>query len=91
MHDDTRKDDVLHIEIIAPEHAPDWARDRASLLNAMEVIESRKDAQVSREVRVALPAKLTPEQNRDLAGGFVQAQLVACGMVADIAPPRPPA
>jgi hypothetical protein len=85
VHDYTRKDGVLHTEILAPEHAPDWARDRSSLWNAVEAIERRKDAQVSREVRVALPSELTSEQNRDLVRGFVQAQFVACGMVADIA------
>ena len=85
VHDYTRKDGVLHTEILAPEHAPDWARDRSSLWNAVEAIERRKDAQVSREVRVALPSELTPEQNRDLVRGFVQAQFVARGMVADIA------
>lgn len=85
VHDYTRKDGVLHTEILAPEHAPDWARDRASLWNAVEQVERRKDAQVSREVRVALPSELTPEQNRDLVRGFVQAQFVARGMVADIA------
>ena len=85
VHDYTRKDGVLHTEIIAPEHAPDWARDRSLLWNAVEAIERRKDAQVSREVRVALPSELTPEQNRDLVRGFVQAQFVARGMVADIA------
>ena len=85
VHDYTRKDGVLHSEILAPEHAPDWARDRSSLWNAVEAVERRKDAQVSREVRVALPSELTPEQNRDLVRGFVQAQFVARGMVADIA------
>ncbi|WP_064503579.1 MobQ family relaxase, partial [Paracoccus sp. 228] len=74
-----------HSEILAPEHAPDWARDRSALWNAVEQIERRKDAQVSREVRVALPSELTPEQNRDLVRGFVQAEFVSRGMVADIA------
>ncbi|MFG6599912.1 MobA/MobL family protein, partial [Sulfitobacter sp. 1A09293] len=52
VHDYTRKDGVLHTEIIAPERAPNWARERSSLWNAVEAIERRKDAQVSREVRV---------------------------------------
>jgi len=85
VHDYTRKHGVEHTEIIAPEHAPDWARDRSALWNAVEQIERRKDAQVSREVRVALPSELTPEQNRDLVRGFVQAQFVDRGMIADIA------
>ena len=85
MHDYTRKHGVEHTEILAPAHAPDWARDRSALWNAVEQIERRKDAQVSREVRVALPSELSVEQNRDLVRGFVQEQFVARGMVADIA------
>ena len=85
VHDYTRKHGVEHSEILAPAHAPDWARDRSALWNAVEQIERRKDAQVSREVRVALPSELSPEQNRDLVRGFVQAQFVSRGMVADIA------
>ncbi len=72
-------------EILAPAHAPDWAQDRSALWNAVEQIERRKDAQASREVHVALPSELTPEQNRDLVRWFVQVQFVARGMVADIA------
>ncbi|WP_237273020.1 MobA/MobL family protein [Sulfitobacter sp. M220] len=34
---------------------------------------------------MAPPSNLTPEQKRDLARGFVQAQFVARGRVADIA------
>lgn len=85
VHDYTRKHGVEHSEILAPAHAPDWARDRSALWNAVEQTERRKDAQVSREVRVALPSELSPGQNRDLVRGFVQAQFVARGMVADIA------
>lgn len=85
VHDYTRKHGVEHSEILAPAHAPDWARDRSALWNAVEAVERRRDAQVSREVRVALPSELSPEQNRDLVRGFVQAQFVSRGMVADIA------
>ena len=84
VYDYTRKEGVLHSEILALAHAPDWARDRSSLWNAVEAVERRKDAQVSREVRVALPSELTLEQNRDLVRGFVQAQFVDRGMIADI-------
>ncbi|MBQ0716180.1 MAG: MobA/MobL family protein [Sulfitobacter litoralis] len=85
VHDYTRKHGVEHSEILAPDHAPAWAWDRSALWNAVEAVERRKDAQVSREVRVALPAELTPDQNRDLVRGFVQDKFVSRGMVADIA------
>jgi len=85
VHDYTRKSGVLHTEIIAPDNAPAWVHDRSSLWNAVEDAERRKDAQVAREVRVALPAELSTEQNADLVRAFVQEQFVARGMIADVA------
>jgi ATP-dependent exoDNAse (exonuclease V) alpha subunit len=85
VHDYSRKGGVLHTEIIAPNNAPAWVHDRSSLWNAVEDAERRKDAQVAREVRVALPSELTTEQNADLVRAFVQEQFVARGMIADVA------
>lgn len=85
VHDYSRKGGVLHTEIIAPDHAPAWVHDRSALWNAVEDVERRKDAQVAREVRVALPSELTTEQNADLVRAFVQEQFVARGMIADVA------
>ena len=85
VHDYSRKNGVLHTEIIAPDHAPAWVQDRSSLWNAVEDVERRKDAQVAREVRVALPSELSTEQNADLVRAFVQEQFVARGMIADVA------
>lgn len=85
VHDYSRKSGVLHTEIIAPDHAPAWVHDRSALWNAVEDVERRKDAQVAREVRVALPSELSTEQNADLVRAFVQEQFVARGMIADVA------
>ena len=85
VHDYTRKGGVLHTEIIAPDHAPAWVHDRSALWNTVEDAERRKDAQVAREVRVALPSELTTEQNADLVRAFVREQFVARGMIADVA------
>ena len=85
VHDYTRKHGVEHSEILAPDHAPAWAWDRSALWNAVEAVERRKDAQVSREVRVALPDELTHAQRLELVREFVRSQFVDRGMVADIA------
>ena len=53
-------------EILAPRAAPEWAQDRARLWNGVEAAERRKDAQVAREVRVAIPRELRPEDGRAL-------------------------
>ena len=76
---------VDHTEILAPDHAPDWVRDRSELWNRVEESETRKNSQVAREVRVALPAELTHEARVELVWEFAQAQFVERGMVADIA------
>ena len=76
---------VDHTEIIAPDQAPDWASDRSELWNRVEESETRKNSQVAREVRVALPDELTHAQRVALLRDYAQAQFVDRGMVADIA------
>jgi len=76
---------VDHTEILAPDHAPDWVRDRSELWNRVEESETRKNSQVAREVRVALPNELTHAQRLELVRDFVRGQFVDHGMVADIA------
>jgi hypothetical protein len=76
---------VDHTEILAPDHAPDWIRDRSELWNRVEEAETRKNSQVAREVRVAPPDELTHVQRVTLVRDYAQAQFVDRGMVADIA------
>ena len=76
---------VDHTEILAPDHAPDWVYDRSELWNRVEESETRKNSQVAREVRVALPDELTHAQRVALVRDYAQAQFVDRGMVADIA------
>ena len=76
---------VDHTEILAPDHAPDWVFDRSELWNRVEEAETRKNSQVAREVRVALPDELTHAQRVALVRDYAQAQFVDRGMVADIA------
>jgi len=76
---------VEHTEILAPDHAPDWVQDRSELWNRVEESETRKNSQVAREVRVALPDELSHEERVELVRGFCQSAFVERGMVADIA------
>lgn len=85
IHDYTRKGGVDHAQIIAPAGAPEWATDRSALWNEVEAVEKRKDAQLCREVEVAIPRELTVDQQRQLVLDFAQEQFVARGMVADVA------
>ncbi len=85
VFDYAKRGGVDHTEILAPDHAPDWVRDRSELWNRVEESETRKNSQVAREVRVALPAELTHEARVALVREFAQAQFVDRGMVADVA------
>ena len=76
---------VDHVETLAPANAPAWVQDRAALWNAVEAAETRKNSQVAREIRVALPAELDHGQRVELVREFCQREFVARGMVADIA------
>lgn len=82
--DYTRKQTVEESFIMAPENAPEWARDRASLWNEVEAKEKRKDAQLARELDVALPEEMNADQRRELLKDFVQRQFVKEGMIADV-------
>lgn len=76
---------VDHVETLAPPNAPTWVQDRAALWNAVEKAETRKNSQVAREIRVALPAELDHAQRVQLVRDFCQREFVDLGMVADIA------
>lgn len=79
-----RKKEVTYRRIFIPPNAPQWMKDREQLWNAVEQSESRKDAQVAREIEVALPIELSPSQHIILLERFVHTQLISKGMIADV-------
>lgn len=83
--DYTRKGGVVYTEILAPTEAPSWIQDRAALWNAVEKVESRKDAQLARDIEIGLPVELTKQQQVELLRDFAQRAFVSRGMVADVA------
>lgn len=83
-HDYTHKGGVVHTEVLLPDHAPAGFTDRAVLWNAVEKIEKAKNAQLAREIELALPAELTREQNISLVREYINRHFVAAGMCADI-------
>lgn len=84
IHDYTRKKGIDYQEIMVPIQAGEWAHDRAELWNKIEQIERRKDAQLAREINIAIPRELTQEQGRNLVRDYVQKNFVDRGMIADI-------
>ena len=85
VYDYTRKGGIVHTEIMLPENAPGRYNDRQTLWNAVEQAERQNNAQLSRELRIALPGEFTREENIVLVRDFVQKNFVSKGMCADIA------
>lgn len=83
-HDYSKKADVVHSEILAPEHAGEWVQDRGALWNAIEKAERQYNSQLAREVQIALPRELSRAQQVQLVRSFVQEEFVSKGMIADV-------
>jgi len=91
--DYTRKQGLLHEELVLPADAPKWVRsltaDRSvsgaseAFWNKVEGFEKRADAQLARDLTIALPLELSAEQNVALVRDFVEKHILAKGMVAD--------
>jgi ATP-dependent exoDNAse (exonuclease V) alpha subunit len=67
-----------------PADAPAWMSSREELWNAAEAAERRRDAQLAREVEVALPLELGDEPAIARAREFVQQEFIQRGMIADL-------
>lgn len=88
-----RKQGLAHEEFAIPVDAPEWLReliaDRSvskaseAFWNKVELFEKRADAQLAKDVTIALPIELTTEQNIALVRDFVEHHITAKGMVAD--------
>ena len=81
-HDFTKKDGVVHTEILSN---LDIQIDRGELWNLAEKSENRKDARTSREWVIALPDELTADQRKDVAKNFAQSIVDRYGVIADLA------
>lgn len=84
MFDYTRRRGVDDHAVLTPSRAPEWAKDSASLWNAVEAKENRVNSQLARENVLALPHELNAAQRRELLHGFVQEAYVKRGMAAQV-------
>lgn len=87
-----KQPEVVFSEILLPANAPPEYRDRATLWNAAEKVETRFDAQLSRGIIAALPRELSFDQSIEMVKEFCQENFVSKGMCCDIAVhnPAPP-
>ncbi|BDE85860.1 hypothetical protein CE91St42_03180 [Oscillospiraceae bacterium] len=82
-HDYTRKGGVVHSEIILPPHAPPSFSDRSTLWNSVELYEKAGNAQLARELEIALPIELSREEQTRLVREYCSSQFVSKGMCVD--------
>ncbi len=83
IHDYTKKGGVVHSEILLPAHAPPAFSDRSTLWNSVELSEKSNNAQLAREVEIALPVELSREEQTRLVREYCSSQFVSKGMIAD--------
>ncbi|AUW46796.1 Ti-type conjugative transfer relaxase TraA [Rhizobium leguminosarum] len=85
--------ELVHEELALPDQMPTWLRTAIdgrsvagaseALWNAVDAFEKRADAQLARELIIALPEELTRAENIALVREFVRDNLTSNGMVAD--------
>ncbi|MFO2668723.1 Ti-type conjugative transfer relaxase TraA [Legionella pneumophila serogroup 1] len=84
-HDYSNRHDVIYSDILLPEGSPEAFSDREFLWNQAELAEKRCDAQVCKDIVLALPKELDLVQQIELARRFAQTHFVNKGVPADIA------
>ncbi len=85
--------ELVHEELALPDQIPAWlktaiegksvAAASEALWNAVDAFETRADAQLARELIIALPEELTRAENIALVREFVQDNFTSKGMIAD--------
>jgi MobA/MobL family len=86
-HDYTKKTGIDHSEILTPISAIErnsWMVNRSALWNRVEASEKRYDAQLAREMIIAIPRELDRADQIALVHEHVQSSYVDRGMIADI-------
>ena len=83
--DYTAKGGVICAEIMAPDYVPESFYNREYLWNAVEEVEKHPKAQLAYSFDIALQNEFTIEENIAIARQFVMENLVAKGMIVDMA------
>src|SRR5690606_6003211 len=64
-HDYSKRRGVAWSDVLVPDGAAEFLKDRRALWNEVERMELRSDAQVAREINLALPRELGTDQRRE--------------------------
>ncbi|MHA3320877.1 Ti-type conjugative transfer relaxase TraA [Legionella pneumophila] len=83
-HDYSKRYGVVYSEILLPEGSDAAFAEREYLWNQVELAEKRRDAQLCKDIVLALPKELNLEQQIELAKRFTQTHFVDNGLPADL-------
>ena len=83
-HNYSKRNDVIHKQILLPNNAPSEYKKREILWNEVEKAEKRINSRTAREIEVALPIELSKEQQIKLVEKYVTNNFINNGMCADI-------
>ena len=78
-YDYSHRSDVVSNGIIMPSSAPDRLYDLQTLLNDLDEAERRKDSQLARSLKLALPNELSPEEWLNIVKIFCDSNFVSKG------------
>ena len=82
-HDFSHKKGVVYSEVMLPWKAPKEYQDRETLWNAVQKVETQRNAQLAREIEVALPREMSRDQQIEAVRDYVDWYFVQAGMCAD--------
>lgn len=82
-HDFTKKGGVVYSEICIPDNAPKEFQHRGFFWNEVQKKEKRADAQLAREIEVAIPKEFSREQQIRCVQKYISKNFVEKGMCAD--------
>ncbi|WP_317854387.1 MobQ family relaxase [Chakrabartyella piscis] len=83
-HDYTSKGGIYSSAILLPSHAPKEYADRSTLWNAVEKIEKQHNAQLARDIEVAIPKEIPSHLWQRMLIDYCKTNFVSKGMIADL-------
>lgn len=83
LHDYTKKQGVIHSEIILPDHVPREFKERSFLWNSVEGAEKSCSSRLARQIEIALPKEVPQNEQIKLVRDYIQTNFVSKGMIAD--------
>lgn len=85
IHDRSYRNDVVYKELLLPAGAPNDFRNRQTFMDALNTAERRHDAQMARNLKLALPNELSLDTQIRIAREFLEEHFVSHGYCVDMA------